>query len=148
VHGAYAWKDLIREGSYVPGGSDFPVERPDPLPGIYAAAFRQDAHGKPASADDIATAFSIDESVPNISERWKNGWYAEQAMSREESVRAFTSWAAAAAGLEGTMGSLEPGKWADFVVLSGDIMTAPRERFLQIGVLATYLGGNKVFDGK
>jgi predicted amidohydrolase YtcJ len=46
------------------------------------------------------------------------------------------------------MGSLEPGKWADFVVLSGDIMTAPRERFLQIGVLATYLGGNKVFDGK
>jgi predicted amidohydrolase YtcJ len=141
MHGAYAWQSLIRSGSIVPGGSDFPVERPDPLAGIYAAAFRMDAEGRPSSPKDISEAFSIDAAVPERDARWDNGWYGNERMSRVEAVRAFTTWAATAAGLADSMGSLETGKWADFTVLSQDILSVPRERFLETRVLATYVGG-------
>lgn len=141
MRGAYAWRSLIEGGSIVPGGSDFPVERPDPLAGIYAAAFRMDADGRPSSPEDIADAFTIDTAEPVRNSRWENGWYADERMSRVEAVRAFTTWAAAAAGLQESMGSLEAGKWADFTVLSEDILRVPRERFLETRVLATYVGG-------
>ncbi|MDT8323888.1 MAG: amidohydrolase [Bacteroidota bacterium] len=145
MRGAYAWKSLVRSGSIVPGGSDFPVERPDPLAGIHAAAFRMNADGRPSSPDHITSAFAVDPLAPERDERWENGWYGNERLSRVEAVRAFTTWAAAAAGLQDSMGSLETGKWADFVVLSQDILHVPRERFLETRVLATYVGGKQVF---
>lgn len=148
MEGAYAWQSLIRSGSIVPGGSDFPVERPDPLAGIYAAAFRMDAEGRPSSPEDIAGAFIVDPAAPDREARWENGWYAKESMTREEAVRAFTTWAAAAAGLQDSMGSLETGKWADFTVLSQDILTVPRAHFLATRVLATYVGGTPVFTAE
>lgn len=145
VRRGYPWKDLIESGAHVAGGSDFPVERPDPLPGIYAAAFRKDAQGRPSSQGDIAAHFAVDPADPRNEDRWKGGWYGSQCMSREEAVRAFTTWAAEAAGMEHEVGSLQPGRYADFVVLSADILHVPRERFLQTRILETWVGGRRVY---
>jgi predicted amidohydrolase YtcJ len=148
IRTAYAWNKLIETGAYIPGGSDFPVERPDPLAGIHAAAFRRDAHGRPSSEMDIQQHFQTDPSAPENPDRWKNGWYGTQRMSREHAVRAFTSWAAAAAGQENNLGSLTPGTWADFVVLSGDILTVPEEQFLSTTVLETWHAGRRVYSAE
>jgi predicted amidohydrolase YtcJ len=145
VQAAYPWATLIRGGAWIPAGSDAPVERPDPIAGIYAAAFRMDAHGRPASQSDIDAHFQTDPKVPRLPQRWMNGWFAEQRMSREDAVRAFTVWAARAAGLDRDRGSIEKGKWADFVLLSEDLLTVPRSRFLATRVLATWVGGREVF---
>jgi len=146
VRRGYAWKDLIDSGARVAGGSDFPVERPDPLPGIYAAAFRKDAQGRPSSQEDIAAHFAVDPADPRDEDRWQDGWYGSQCMSREEAVRAFTTWAAAAAGMDSDVGSLQPGKYADFVVLSADILHVSRERFLQTRIIETWVGGSRVYQ--
>ncbi len=148
VQAAYPWATLIRSGAWIPGGSDTPVERPDPIAGMYAAVFRMDANGRPATQLDIDEYFQTDPKVPRLPERWKNGWFAEQAMSREHAVRAFTVWAARAAGLDRDRGSIEAGKWADFVILSEDLMTVPRSRFLDTRVLATWVGGREVYKGE
>ncbi|MCB2203951.1 amidohydrolase [bacterium] len=148
IAGAYAWQSLIRSGTIVPGGSDFPVERPDPLAGMYAAAFRMDAEGRPSTPQDITAAFTTDGSDENSTQRWENGWYAAERMTREQAVRAFTTWAAEAAGLGDDLGSLEPGKWADFVVLSANILEIPRENFLSTRVLSTWVRGTEVYSAK
>ncbi|MBE0643640.1 MAG: amidohydrolase [Bacteroidetes bacterium] len=145
VQEAYAWAALINSGAWIPGGSDFPVERPDPIAGIYAASFRKDAEGRPASPEDIKSFFQTDPSVPFLPARWTNGWFGEQCMSRENAIRAFTIWAARAAGLEKDRGSIEKGKWADCVILSEDLATVPRSRFLNTRVLATWVAGEQVF---
>ena len=75
------------------GGSDFPVESPDPFFGLYAAVTRQDHQGQPPG-----------------------GWRADQAMTLTEAFRAFTLDAAYAEHAEHTLGTLEPGKWADFIL--------------------------------
>lgn len=116
--GAYAWRALIDSGSIIPAGSDFPVESPNPLWGFYAAITRQDHAGRP-----------------------DGGWFPEQCMTREEALRSYTIWAAYAAFEEKSRGSIEPGKLADLVVLTDDIMKiAPRE-ILQTGVRMTVVGG-------
>ncbi|GBD01584.1 N-substituted formamide deformylase [bacterium HR18] len=122
VRGAYAWRTLLRHGARLAFGSDFPVESPNPLLGFYAAVTRQDAQGWPPG-----------------------GWYPEERLTREEALRAFTLGAAYAAFQEDELGSLTPGKYADFVVLSQDIMTIPPEEILQTQVLATFVGGQCVF---
>ncbi|MFQ5797326.1 MAG: amidohydrolase [Bacteroidota bacterium] len=122
IKGAYAWRSLLDSGVIIPGGSDFPVESPNPLWGIYAAVTRQDHRGWP-----------------------EGGWYPEQRMTIEEAIRSFTIWAAFGAFEENLKGSIEPGKLADLVVLSKDIVTiAPRE-ILTTEVLMTMVGGNWVF---
>ncbi len=146
VQSAYAWASLIKTGAYIPGGSDFPVERPEPIAGIYAAAFRMDAKGRPSSQEDIAAHFQIDPDVPLLPARWSNGWFGEQRMSREDAVRAFTIWAARAAGLDRDRGSMEPGKWADFVILSEDLLTVPQTRFLDTRVIATWVAGREAYS--
>lgn len=122
IKGAYAWQKLNRLGIPLALGSDFPVEKADPLSGFYAAISRQDSEGWP-----------------------ENGWYPEENLSREEALYGFTLGAAYAAFQEEMLGSLEVGKYADFVVLSKDIMTIPKQQILQTEVVATYLNGKAIY---
>jgi hypothetical protein len=118
IKGAYAWRSFLNAGSILPGGSDFPVESPNPLWGFYAAITRQDHNGWPSG-----------------------GWYPDQRMTREEALKAFTLWAAYAAFEEKRRGSVEEGKLADLVVLSNDIMTCEPLRILETKVVYTIVGG-------
>jgi len=120
--GAYCWKKWLAAGCRIASGSDFPVESHKPLWGFYAAVTRQDHEGRPAG-----------------------GWLPDERMSREEALRSFTLDAAYAAFDEDRLGSLEPGKQADFVVLSRDIMTCPAPDILRADVLRTVIGGETVF---
>ncbi|HEY0197762.1 MAG TPA: amidohydrolase family protein [Rhodanobacter sp.] len=122
LEGAYAWRTFLRQGTVIAGGSDFPVESSNPFYGLHAAITRQDHHDQPPG-----------------------GWYPQQAMTRLEAFRAFTLSAAWAAHEEKTMGSLEPGKWADFIVIDRDIFTIPAREIWSTRVLQTWVGGKKVY---
>ncbi len=121
--GSYAWRSLLDLGVPIPNGSDFPVEAVNPLISFHSSITRQDADGYPAG-----------------------GWYPAQRMTREEALRSMTIWPAYAAFQEEVMGSLTPGKYADFVVLDRDIMRVAPEEILGTRVLATYLGGRAVYE--
>lgn len=123
--GAYAWRTLLNTGVIIPNGSDFPVELVNPLISFHAAVTRQDAKNWPAG-----------------------GWYPAQKMTREEALKSMTIWPAVAAFQESVMGSLEVGKWADFVVLDTDLMRAPVSRILGTKVVGTWLGGTAVWEAK
>ncbi len=124
IRTAYAWRLFLDSGVRPAFGSDFPVEHVNPLLGFYAAVTRQDAAGRPAE-----------------------GWLPDQRLTRREALHAFTRDAAWAAFQEHDRGSLTPGKWADFVVLSRDIMTIPAGEIPGTEVIATYLGGEAVYGG-
>ena len=123
LRGAYAWHSLLASGCIIPGGSDFPVESPNPLLGFYAAVTRQDRSGNPPG-----------------------GWNPGERMTREEALRSFTLWGAYAAFQEREKGSLEPGKWADIVVLTDDIMTIEPQKILTTGVVMTIVAGEVVYS--
>lgn len=120
--GAYAYKKLLAANGWLPSGSDFPVENINPLYGFYAAVSRKDQKGFP-----------------------EGGFQSENALSREEALRAMTIWAAKAAFEENEKGSLEPGKLADFVITDKDLMTAPENELFKIKVLSTFVGGQSVY---
>jgi len=122
ARGAYAWRALIDAGSVIPAGSDFPVESPNPLLGLYAAITRQDLEGWPLE-----------------------GWHPEQRMSRHEALMSYTLWGAYAAFQEARKGSIAPGFLADCTVLSVDPMKAPPRELLDSGVLLTIVGGREVY---
>jgi len=122
IRGAYAWRSLLATGVIIAGGSDFPVESPSPFHGIYAAVAR-----RPRSGDD-------------------RGWQPEQRMTREEAVRSFTVWNAYASRQEAELGSLEPGKRADLVVLSDDVFTCPEARIKDVTPVLTLIDGQVVFQ--
>jgi predicted amidohydrolase YtcJ len=121
--GAYVWRKLMVSGATIASGSDFPVELANPMLGFYAAITRQDVKGQPAS-----------------------GWMAGERMSREEALASFTSNAAFAAHAERLLGTLEPGKLADLVVLSRDIMRVPPQEILTTTVRMTVVGGEIVYS--
>jgi predicted amidohydrolase YtcJ len=123
AQGAYAWASLRRTGVPIPGGSDFPVESPNPFLGLYAAITRQDADGQPP-----------------------DGWHPEQRMTRTEALRSFTLDAAYAAFQEDSKGSLEPGKLADFIVIDDDVMTCAPCEIPGTRVLRTVIGGEVVYQ--
>jgi predicted amidohydrolase YtcJ len=124
LYGAYAWQSLLQSGVIIPNGSDAPVEQVNPLISFHAAIARQDARDWPAG-----------------------GWFPEQKMSRDDALRSMTIWPAYAGFQEQTMGSIAPGKYADFVILDQDIMRVPSELVLKTKVVATYVGGKRVFEG-
>jgi hypothetical protein len=125
AEGAYVWQKLMKSGVTLANGSDFPVEEPNPMLGIYAAITRQDPQGRPPG-----------------------GWMPDQRMSREETLASFTLNAAHAAHMEKDLGSLEPGKMADMVVLSRDIMEVPPADILTTTVLKTIIGGRIVYEAR
>jgi predicted amidohydrolase YtcJ len=121
--GAYAYKDLLQQNNWLPLGTDFPVEDISPLKTFYAAVWRQDSKGFPAG-----------------------GYQMENALTREQALRGMTIWAARSNFEEGEKGSLEPGKWADFVVLDTDLLKADGKAVLNANVQATFIGGKKRFE--
>jgi len=141
VKGAYAWRSFREAGSIIPGGSDFPVERPNPILGIYAAVTRRDLNGRPIDAEEVKRHFQLSPAGISDPTDFQNGWYAKEKLTREEALRMFTTWAAWSEFAEGNKGSLEEGKYADFVVLSDDIMIVAEEQIPRITVLMTAVGG-------
>ena len=125
LEGAYAWQSFIKSGSIIPGGSDAPVERGEPMIEFYAAVARKDQKG-----------FSGE------------GWHPEQALSREQALKMFTIWAAYAAFEEKLKGSLEVGKLADLTVLSADIMKITEPEILKTRCVLTIVGGEVVYEQK
>jgi predicted amidohydrolase YtcJ len=120
--GAYAYKQLLQQNGWIPLGTDFPVEDISTFKTFYAAVVRKDAKGWPAA-----------------------GFQMENALTREETLRGMTIWAAKANFEETEKGSLEQGKLADFVILDADIMKVAPQKILGVKVVATYLGGEKVY---
>jgi len=141
IRGAYAWRSLLNDGNIIPGGSDFPVESPNPLFGFYAAITRQDHSGIPRDAEDVRRAFQLSAEGIKDSSDFNNGWYADQRMTREEALRSFTIWGAYAEFAENEKGSIEKGKLADLVILTKDIMEIPPKEILSTRVAATIVGG-------
>ncbi len=123
IQGAYAWRSLLSTGVVIPNGSDFPVEPVNPLLSFHASVSRQDGNNWPAG-----------------------GWFPAERMTREEALLSMTLWPAYASFSDDILGSLTPGKYADFVVLDQDIMTCAPERILETRVLMTVLGGQVVYE--
>ena len=141
VKGAYAWNSLLKSGARLAGGSDFPVERPDPLLGIYAAATRRDRTNIPSSQQDIDEKFQLADDSRKSTDRYSQGWYGNERLSRIDAVKMFTAWAAYASFQEKEKGTIAPNTFADFVILDKDIMTIPEQEILRTKVLSTFIGG-------
>ena len=122
---AYTYQDLLKQNGWLPNGSDFPIEHINPLYGFYAGVARQNLEGFPP-----------------------NGFQMENALTREQALRAMTIWAAKSAFEENLKGSLEPGKVADFVVLEDDLMKVPTDALARLKVIKTYVDGELVFSIK
>lgn len=118
LQGAYAWQTFLNQGSVVAAGSDYPVELANPFDGLYSAITRQDHNQLPA-----------------------DGWRVSEALSREDALRAFTLGAAYAAHQEFKLGSLEQGKWADFILIDKDYFKVPVQEIFTIKVNQTWIGG-------
>lgn len=121
IQGAYAWRKLMDTGARIANGSDFPVESPNPFFGLHAAVTRQDHSDEPAG-----------------------GWFPEERMTLAEAFASFTIDAAHAAHQESLLGSLEPGKKADFIVLDRDLFAIPENEIWQTQVLQTWVNGRQV----
>ena len=120
---AYAYKKLLQQNDMIALGTDFPVEDVNPMKTFYAAVVRKDAKGFP-----------------------EGGYQIENALTREETLKGMTIWAAYFNFEEHEKGSIEVGKIADFVILNQDIMKIPEEYILKTYVEATYIGGEKVYS--
>jgi len=146
IRGAYAWRSLMKTGVIICGGSDVPVEDPNPILGFYAAITRQDAEGRPKDWRDVQQYFQLSSQGIVDTSAFQNGWYGSEKMTREEALRAFTIWAAYGAFEEDLKGSIEAGKLADLVVLSKDIMTIEPRDILTTEVLMTFIGGKVAYE--
>jgi predicted amidohydrolase YtcJ len=122
IKGAYAYQTLLQQNGWLPVGTDFPVEDIYPLYTFYSAVFRTDHEGWP-----------------------EGGWQKNEGLTREQALRAMTSWAAKSSFEEDEKGQLVPGMWADFVMLDTDLMSASPEEVLSTKVLSTWSAGEKVF---
>ena len=122
IQGAYAFKDLLKINGRVVLGTDFPVEKVDPMLTFYAAVSRKDVSGYP-----------------------EGGFEMENGLSREETLKGMTIWAAYGNFEEDEKGSIEIGKFADFVVLDENIMEVEIKKVPTIKIIGTYVNGEKVY---
>ncbi len=125
IKGAYAYKQLLQQNGWLPLGTDFPVEQINPMLTFYAATVRKDAAGWPAT-----------------------GFQLENALTPEETLRGMTIWAAKSNFEEKEKGSLEVGKFADFVLMENDLLKANAKQILENKVIRTYINGEKVYEKK
>lgn len=121
--GSYNAKRFLNAGARITNGSDFPVEDPNPFWGLYAGITRQDHQGNPPG-----------------------GFLPQEKLTREEALKSWTLDAAYAAFEEGKKGSITPGKLADFLILTADVMRIPEREILKAGPRVTVLGGEIVYQ--
>lgn len=121
IQGAYAWRKLIDAGAIIANGSDFPVEYPNPFFGLHAAITRQDHENQPPG-----------------------GWFPEERMTPTEAFASFTLDAAYAGHQEELIGSLEPGKAADFILVDQDIFSDAPTEIWKATVSATWVNGVRI----
>ncbi len=121
IQGAYAWRKLLDAGAIIANGSDFPVESPNPFFGLHASITRQDHNNEPSG-----------------------GWFPEERMTRAEAFASFTIDAAYAGHQEELLGTLEPGKKADFIIIDRDLFEIPESEIWQTKVLQTWVNGLQV----
>jgi predicted amidohydrolase YtcJ len=125
IKGAYSYQTLLNQLGWLPNGTDFPVENIEPLFTFYSSVFRIDHNGWP-----------------------EGGWRIEEGLTREQALRSMTVWAAKSSFEENEKGSLEPGKWADFVILDTDLMNATPQQVLNARIESTWIAGERVFQQK
>ncbi|MGB8378158.1 MAG: amidohydrolase [Rhodanobacteraceae bacterium] len=125
LKGAYAWRRFIHAGVPLAFGSDFPVESPNPMLGIYAAVTRQDLEGQPPG-----------------------GWLPDQRVSRQQALEGFTTGAAYAQFMENEVAMLKPGLRADFVILDADPMQGPARGIADIKPLSTWVDGKPIYRAR
>jgi len=123
IKGAYAYKTLLKKSGMIALGTDFPIEKVNPMHTFYSAVARKDLNNYPAE-----------------------GYRKEEALTREETLKGMTIWAAYSNFEEHEKGSIEVGKFADFTVLETDIMTCPEDDIPNIKVIATFINGEKVYE--
>ena len=121
IKGGYAYKDLLHKYGKVALGTDFPVEKVDPMLTFYAAVARKDLNNYP-----------------------KNGFQMENALNREETLKGMTIWAAYSNFEENEKGSIEIDKFADFIILDQNIMEVDISKVPNTKVLETFVNGEKV----
>jgi predicted amidohydrolase YtcJ len=119
---AYPWRSLIDAGTMLANGTDAPVEPVNPLRTFHAAISRQNAAGEP-----------------------NGGWHPQQRMTRREAIASMTVWAARAGFQEKIIGSITPGKYADFVIVDRDWMAVPMEEIMHSKIVGTYFAGRRVY---
>ena len=122
LKGAYAWQTVLGSGARLAFGTDFPVESPNPFPGLSAAISRQDINGQPPG-----------------------GWIPSERLTFEQALAAYTRGAAYAGFAEQKIGSLEPGKWADFIFIDRDPTKVDAQSLARTKVLETWVAGKKVW---
>ncbi|WDD97758.1 amidohydrolase [Thalassomonas actiniarum] len=123
IAGAYAWQKLLQTGATLAAGSDFPIESPNPFYGLHASVTRQDHHNLP-----------------------QGGWFADEKMTRLQAFKSFSVDAAYAGHQEQLLGSLTPGKKADFILIDRDIFTVKAEEIWQTQVVSTWVNGKQVYQ--
>lgn len=123
--GAYAWQTLIKDGAVIASGSDFPVELANPFFGLHAAVTRQDRNNKPLK-----------------------GWIPEQAMTVEQALASFTINVSFTNRKDDVLGSLEPGKWADFILVDQDIFSIDAKDIWKTKVQQTWVAGNMIYKAE
>ena len=121
--GAYAWRSVLQSGARLAFGTDFPVESPNPFPGLAAAISRQDMQGQPPG-----------------------GWIPSQRLTFAEALDAYTRGAAYAGFAEDKIGALEPGKYADFILIDRDPTKVDAQALARTEVLETWVAGKKVWE--
>jgi predicted amidohydrolase YtcJ len=121
--GAYAWQSVLKSGARLAFGTDFPVESPNPFPGLSAAVSRQDLNGEPPG-----------------------GWIPSERLTFEQALDAYTRGGAYAGLAEDRIGALEPGKWADFVIVDRDPTQVDPQALARTQVLETWIAGKRVYD--
>ena len=121
--GAYAWQTVLKSGARLAFGSDYPVESPNPFAGLSAAISRQDMSGQPPG-----------------------GWIPTERLTFEQALDAFNRGAAYAGFAEERIGSIAPGKWADFILVDRDVSKVDPQALARTRVLETWVAGRKVWE--